>query len=381
MQSVLTLLGATVFSYLLNHILLKFSRNFGVGSRKSQNLVRWASTSKPTTGGISFYITFLVATIFLLITQPDLLTSANRFLALFLSATLAFLIGFADDAYGTEPALKFAGQVLCGVILIAFDIHIHFFDIWALDALLTVFWVVGIMNSVNMLDNMDAVTATIALSIIAVSLSMVIITEGINNLFFILVAIAGAFIGFLFLNWRPAKIYMGDTGSMFIGMVLAFTGILFFWNIETTPDNISYVRRLLIPVLVFIAPIMDTSFVTVARLARGSSPFVGGKDHLTHHLVHIGIPQSLVPVALGLVTVISGSLALFAFMMIPEWSPLYSFLMVIYPVCLVGFFVMLYLRGKRIGQIKDLLAERERIRSERSLSHQEAEVAMSMVTE
>ncbi|MFK7969554.1 MAG: MraY family glycosyltransferase [Bacteroidia bacterium] len=359
MQSAAILLGATGFSYLLNTILLRFSRNFGVKSRQEQSIVRWASTAKPTTGGISFFITFLFGAILLLALHPELLGSSSRFLALFFAATLAFFIGFADDAYSTNPMLKFAGQVLCGIILLAFDVRIHFFEITVLDSLLTIFWVVGLMNSLNMLDNMDAVTATVSLSIIITTLAMAVIDEGATNMFYILIAVAGSFVGFLFLNWKPASLYMGDTGSMFIGLFLAFVGIEYFWNIETSPDNISYVRRMLIPIMVFIVPIMDTSFVTYARLSRGSSPFVGGKDHLTHHLVHVGIPESLIPVSLGLVSIVSGGLAMYVFGLIPEWSPVYSALFLAYPLLLVGVFFLLYKRGERIGKIKDRLKERE----------------------
>jgi len=368
-------LGAVGFSYMLNKILLRFSKNFGVDSRQSQNVIRWASTSKPTTGGFSFYLTFLVGSLALVLLRPEGLEVTNRFLALFLSGTLAFLIGFADDAYGTHPRAKFLGQVACGVILLAFGIHIDFFslinpDLAIIDYLLTLLWVVGMMNSLNMLDNMDGVTATIATTIALSSLNMIISVEGLGLMFYVLVAIIGGFVGFLFWNWRPAKVYMGDTGSMFIGMVVAFFGIIYFWNVKATPDNISHLRMGLIPLMVFIVPIMDTTFVTVARLARGSSPFVGGKDHLTHNLARLGVPEMLVPVTLGIVSVISGGLAFYAYKLIPEWQDFYSPLFAIYPVVLFGLFTYLYIKGTRIGKVRELLAQREEAREARQARQQ-----------
>lgn len=365
MESILILAGAIGFSYLLNEILLKFSRNFGVDSRQSQNIVRWSSTRKPTTGGISFYITFLLGTILLLIINPELATGKSRYLGLFISATMAFLVGFADDAYGTHPLLKFLGQILCGVVLITFGIWIEFFTLWSpelwfLDWALTVFWVVGIMNSLNMLDNMDAVTTTIALTILIISMAMLIATSGLNNLFFTLIAISGSFAGFLFMNWRPARIYMGDTGSMFIGLVLAFAGIVFFWNVDASPDNVSHIRKALIPLLVFLVPIMDTSFVTFARLSRGSSPFVGGKDHLTHQLVRVGVPEPMVPVLLGGVSLLSGGMALLAWRLVPDWEARYSLLFTLYPLVAIGIFLYVYLKGTRIAKIKERLAREEK---------------------
>jgi UDP-GlcNAc:undecaprenyl-phosphate/decaprenyl-phosphate GlcNAc-1-phosphate transferase len=370
MQGTLILLGAIGFSYMLNKILLRFSKNFGVDSRQSQNVIRWASTSKPTTGGFSFYLTFLVGSLALVLLRPEGMEVTNRFLALFLSGTLAFLIGFADDAYGTHPRAKFLGQMACGVILLAFGIHIEFFSLMnanliIVDYLLTLLWVVGMMNSLNMLDNMDGVTATIATTIALSSLNMIISVEGLGLMFYVLVAIIGGFVGFLFWNWRPAKVYMGDTGSMFIGMVVAFFGIIYFWNIKATPDNISHLRIGLIPMMALIVPIMDTTFVTVARLARGSSPFVGGKDHLTHNLARLGVPEMLVPVTLGIVSVISGGLAFYAYKLIPEWQDFYGPLFALYPVALFGLFTYLYIKGTRIGKMRELLAQREEAREAR----------------
>ena len=376
MKSVLFLLGAVGFSYMLNKILLRFSTNFGVRSRQGQeNLVRWSSTSKPTIGGISFYMTFLVGTITLLFLRPFSVMSSEMLMALFLSGTMAFMVGFADDAYGTHPGLKFLGQLACGVILIAFGIHINFFtlwspSLWALDYFLTVFWVVGLMNSLNMLDNMDAVTTTIATTIVVITLGMIILQQGLNNTFYVLLAIVGGFLGFLFWNWKPSKIYMGDTGSMFIGLVLAFMGIIYFWNIKASPDNISHIRKSLIPLMVFVVPIMDTSFVTIARISRGSSPFVGGRDHLTHQLVHVGIPEQFVPVTLGIVSLVSGMLAIFVYRLIPEWSSFYGLIFAVYPIALFGLFTYLYKKGVAIARMKELMAERERLRLEREKAQQ-----------
>jgi UDP-GlcNAc:undecaprenyl-phosphate/decaprenyl-phosphate GlcNAc-1-phosphate transferase len=370
MQSVLFLLGTIGFSYALNKILLRHSRNFGVDSRQAQtNLVRWASTSKPTTGGISFYITFLFGTMILLLLRPEL-AGRSPYLALFLSASLAFMIGFADDAYGTHPSLKFLGQLSCAGILIFFGLSIEFFvlwspNLWLLDWVLTVLWVVGIMNSLNMLDNMDGVTTTIATTLIVVTLAMVVSREGLSNMFYILIAIGGGFLGFLFWNWKPAKIYMGDTGSMFIGMVLAYGGIVYFWNSPATPDNISHIRSGLLPLLVFLVPIMDTTFVTIARLSRGRSPFVGGKDHLTHNLVRVGVAEEMVPVTLGIVSVVSGLLGLYLYRLTPEWQGVYAMLFFLYPVVVVSLFATLYYRGTRIGKMKEVQAERERLHLER----------------
>lgn len=352
--------------------MLKYTRDFGVKSRQTQpNMIRWAG-AKPTVGGISFYITFLVFMLLLALVYPSSVGGGKN-LALLLSSTLAFLIGFADDTYNISPRLKFMGQVSCALILEGFGIRIEYFNLWFLDIPLTILWVVGIMNSVNMLDNMDAVTTSVATTIVVTSLIMITMVEGITPLFLILTAIAGGFVGFLFWNWSPARIYMGDTGSLFVGMVLAFVGIVFFWNIKPDPDNVSHIRQGIIPVLTFMVPILDTSFVTIARIRRGVSPFQGGKDHTTHHLAHLGIPVPMVPVVLGTISLVSGAMALVIFRLIPEWRTVYTLLFILYPASLFGIFIFLYNRGGRIGKMKDLTMQREKARQQRLTQQQEGE--------
>ena len=361
MNSVIVFLGGLAFAYILNGFFLRYIRNFGIASRQGQGLVRWASMSKPTIGGISFYITFLAGFALLSIIFPYHMMYTPTFLAFFLSMSFAFTIGLADDAFGMQPLHKFLGQILCAVILLSFGVKIRFFtlyspDLWWLDYGLTTFWVVGLMNSLNMLDNMDGVTATVALSILITTLMMVANVEGLSIFFFLLIVIAGSLIAFLFFNWNPSRIYMGDTGSMFIGLLLAFVGIQYFWNLKTTPDNVSFLRNLLIPVMVFIVPLTDTILATFSRIFRGVRPTQGGKDHLTHHLVHVGVPEALIPLALGSVSLLSGTLTLVACKLIPEWDPLYSALFVIHPIALFSIFMYLYRKGGRIGKMKDSIA-------------------------
>lgn len=366
-MSIIIFILTVFFSYSLNEILHRLTNNFGVASRQVNTGVRWGSTSKPTTGGIAFYITFLLGTVILLLLNPSMLTlsTANSYLALFLSATLAFLIGLADDAYNIRPFMKFIGQIICGLIFIGFGIQIRYFDVQILDWGLTIFWVIAMMNSLNMLDNMDAVTTTVSLCIVVITLTMSVFVGCPPTLYYILVIIAGSFVGFLYLNWRPSKVYMGDTGSMFVGLVLAFVGIHFFWNIRTAPDNVDFVRKGLIPFMIYLVPILDTSFVTVARLSRGVSPFQGGRDHTTHNLVHVGVPENLVPVVLGVLSLVSGGMGLFAHKLIPNWTLWHTVIFTLYPVLVFSVFIYLYRKGTRIGKMKEFAAQREKMRLQR----------------
>jgi UDP-GlcNAc:undecaprenyl-phosphate/decaprenyl-phosphate GlcNAc-1-phosphate transferase len=168
-------LCAFAFSLVLNVILLRFSRNLGMhGQSKEEGVIRWASTSKPTIGGISFFLCFILSALVFFMMQVPQVEFTREFIGLLISVTLGFFIGLQDDAYDTKPLLKFLGQVSCGVVMIGFGVHIQLFHIPAIDYVITLFWVVGIMNSINLLDNMDAVTGTVS-AMILLSVSMLII--------------------------------------------------------------------------------------------------------------------------------------------------------------------------------------------------------------
>ncbi len=342
------------FSYLLNLLMYKYSRNIST-QYKNENIVRWASTTKPTVGGFSFFFTFALAAIVFFVTQDVQLIDHKDFLVTCGVVLLGFLIGLHDDAYETKPLIKFLGQVACGGILIGFGLGINLFGFWPVDHFLTLLWVVGIMNSINLLDNMDGVTGTVSLTIITVTVGRILIFGGsteVNPYLFTLLAGAGSLIGFLMLNLKPAKIYMGDTGSQFLGALLAVIGIKFFWNFEIDGRGVAWSVRAIVPILLFLVPIMDTTFVTVARILRKQSPFVGGKDHLTHHMTYVGVQDRWVPFVLGLLSLASGFLAVFGLRDLLSWSYWQTALFVAYIAASFIIFFRLYKKGERIGLAK-----------------------------
>jgi UDP-GlcNAc:undecaprenyl-phosphate/decaprenyl-phosphate GlcNAc-1-phosphate transferase len=236
---------------------------------------------------------------------------------------------------------------------------INLFDFWPVDHFLTIFWVVGIMNSINLLDNMDGVTGTISLTIVVATIMRIVLLDGnpaMNPYLFTLLASTGGFIGFLALNLKPSKIYMGDTGSQFLGALLAVIGIKFFWNFEIDGRGIYWHTRAIVPVMLFLVPIMDTTFVTVARIMRGQSPFVGGKDHLTHHMTYLGVSDKYVPFVLGLVSLGSGMLAVFGLRYLLTWSAWQTAIFIGYIVISFLLFFRLYKKGERIGLAKKRFA-------------------------
>ena len=296
---------AVLFSFLINGLFLKFTRTLGVKDQE-ESMVRWSATSKPAVGGISFYILFLfsIACYSILFEAVTLDEENNivRFVGVMAACSLGFVVGLADDAYNTKPFLKFFAQLSSAVILIATGTSINISGYPMFDYPLTILWVVGLMNSINMLDNMDGITTSVSIAVITAVLYMLVVNGETLNIYFItLLGVLSALLGFMYYNWNPSKMYMGDTGSQFLGVFLAAIGILYLWNYGAEPNFRIQTKQFIVALLVFIVPIIDTTTVTINRLLKGQSPFVGGRDHTTHHLSYLGLTDRQVALSfLGL---------------------------------------------------------------------------------
>jgi UDP-GlcNAc:undecaprenyl-phosphate GlcNAc-1-phosphate transferase len=330
--------AALVFSLLINSLFMRFARNLGI-REKDQMLVRWSSSSKPAFGGIGFFIVFLTCFTLHGVLFPSEGAGALRpeLLGLLAATALGFLMGLADDAYNTRPLLKFLVQLACGTILIASGTCIDLFESRWLNIALTLFWVVGMMNSINMLDNMDAIATVASIAILAAGIMAMIATGFQDPAFMVLLVGSMASLGgFLFFNWNPSRMFMGDTGSQFLGVLIAFVGIRFFWNAQGPTGAWEPGRQVLAPIIVFLLPIADTTVVSINRMLRGKSPFVGGRDHTTHHLSYLGLSDGQVAltfIGLGLVNTF---LAYVMFRFIEVWETLHTVIFVSYALLVFG---------------------------------------------
>lgn len=276
---------------LSNIILLRFSRSLGIRN-KNDVIVRWSNESKPSLGGVSFFVVFVFAAIaysMLFSDDPNIFQN-KKYAGLFAAGSLAFLMGLADDAYNTRPLIKLSIQILCGVTFVLSGTSIDFFHEGLADAILTVLWVVIIMNSLNMLDNMDGIAGTTVFFILVAALTANWIIFGFNtNIWSVmLITVIGSIIGFLTMNVHPSKLFMGDAGSQLIGAFVAFFGIEFFWNIGSNTETPAWLSACA-TLVAFTPAAADTLTVVINRLRRGQSPMIGGKDHTTHHLVYSGM--------------------------------------------------------------------------------------------
>ncbi len=334
---------ALVFSLLVNSLFMRFARTLGI--RESERmLVRWSSTSKPAFGGIGFYILFLASFTLHGVIFPGQGQNTLRpdLFGLLLATSLGFLMGLADDAYNTRPLLKFLVQLACGAILVASGTRIELFSTAEANVAITLLWVVGMMNSINMLDNMDGITTTVSIAILSAGLLALWVVGPIEPVFVVLIiGVMGALCGFLFFNWHPSRMYMGDTGSQFLGVFLAFVGIRFFWNTPSLEGHLEPARQIVTTLMVFLLPIVDTTIVSINRILRGSSPFVGGRDHTTHHLGYAGLSDGQVALTFMGLSFLHVFLAFVMFRFIPVWGNIHTIIFVSYAIVLFGTFFSL----------------------------------------
>ena len=198
-------------------------------------------------------------------------------------------MGLADDAYDTKPIFKLFIQISCGLFLVLSGTTIDLFHHMLIDSFITIIWVIILMNSLNMLDNMDGITATTVLFALLSCLVSAMLVGDSSQMYwtYIVVAVIGSILGFLRYNINPSKMFMGDAGSQFIGLFVAFFTIKFLWNLGAITQTHSWVSLIL--ALTALTPAAaDTLTVVINRLKAGKSPMVGGKDHTTHHLVYAG---------------------------------------------------------------------------------------------
>jgi len=254
----------------------------------------------PLLGGLAIYAAFLVTLI--LFGEKFNLT---QLVSIFLGATLVSFMGLWDDRRSLPVWVKLLGQILGAGILLIAGVSITLFSLPILNALATILWVVGITNAMNLLDNMDGLSAGIA----AIASGFFLLLAAGSGQYLVgglAAALLGACIGFLIYNLNPAQIFMGDSGSLFIGFVLAALSIKLRF-----PDNVTSVTWM-IPVLVLGLPIFDTALVIISRLRCGVNPFTTpGKDHISHRLVARGFTRREAVLTLYLVSGFLGGSALF----------------------------------------------------------------------
>jgi UDP-GlcNAc:undecaprenyl-phosphate GlcNAc-1-phosphate transferase len=263
----------------------------------------------PYLGGVAIAIG-ITATSFGALLYSDFSTETfNKALSVLLPAILISAMGLYDDLKGLEPWPRLMAQTITGVAVAIYLIQNNTlgqaFSNQALNYAVTIIWIVGICNSINFFDNLDG-GASGTVAVISIFLFAIAFNQGQSLVSALAVVTAGATLGFLIWNKVPAKIYMGDAGALFLGIIIAVL------TIRLDPEVGPQSRALAIPLLLMAVPILDTTTVVISRLSRGISPFTGGRDHLSHRLMRKGLGRKATAYVLWAMAAAFGSVAFFA---------------------------------------------------------------------
>jgi UDP-GlcNAc:undecaprenyl-phosphate GlcNAc-1-phosphate transferase len=247
---------------------------------------------KPLVGGLGMILAFAMSCI--------LYVPLSGMRGFFAGVVLLFIIGFLDDFKELGHRWKFVGQVTAALLMMSFsDVYLSNFGnllyfgdihIGLLALPLTVFSIVGLTNAINMIDGLDGLAGGISL-VAFIAFAILSYMGEQWNFFFISLALGGAALGFLRYNWRPAKIFMGDSGSLFLGFALVYLSIVM------TQGAASSVRPIA-PLLILAVPITDTITLMIKRIMVGKSPFHADSYHLHHILIRMGLSKRMAVVSI-----------------------------------------------------------------------------------
>lgn len=263
----------------------------------------------PYLGGVAIAIGITVASFAALLYSDFSTETFGKALSVLLPAILISAMGLYDDLKGLQPWPRLVAQTIAGIAvaiyLIQNDTLGQAFSNQAINYLVTIIWVVGICNSINFFDNLDG-GASGTVAVISIFLFAIAFDHGQSLVSALAVVTAGATLGFLIWNKVPAKIYMGDAGALFLGIII---GVL---TIRLDPEVGPQSRALAVPLLLMAVPILDTTTVVISRLSRGISPFTGGLDHLSHRLMRKGLGRKTTAYVLWAMAAVFGLVAFFA---------------------------------------------------------------------
>ncbi|MCY7348572.1 MAG: hypothetical protein LH614_20475 [Pyrinomonadaceae bacterium] len=289
----MSLATAALLTYLVREITHKF------GFVAKPKLDRWHKRPTAMFGGVAIFL----ATVSIYVA---FVPKTSQSLVIMAGSSVLFIVGLIDDILHIKPYQKLVGQIIGVAMIVGYGLVLPWTNVDVLNIAITAFWLIGITNAINLLDNMDGLSAGIA-AIAAISLAIGFGASGqFYELLFLSVFI-GALIGFLIFNFNPASIFMGDCGSMFVGFLLASSVLM----TEVGGRSRGIVPILAVPALILFVPIFDTTFVTLLRKLWGRKASQGGRDHTSHRLVALGLSERKAVLLLYGLALFGGLLSLF----------------------------------------------------------------------
>src|SRR5690349_4039269 len=295
-RTLLAVAASFCLALILTPLVRAFARRFGFVAVPKTD--RWYKKPTAMLGGVAIWLSvvFISSTFSLQIVYGKQILLASTFL---------FLVGLVDDLLHIKPYQKLIGQILGSAFVVYYGLSLPWTGSVLVNMALAIFWLIGITNAINLLDNMDGLASGIAI-IAAGFLALSFVNTGQYTEALILVVFACGLLGFLVYNSNPASIFMGDCGSMFVGFFLASSALI---NLSGGRSR-SLVPVLAVPILILFIPIFDTTFVTVLRKLSGRAASQGGRDHTSHRLVALGMSERNAVFMLYGLAALSGVLAI-----------------------------------------------------------------------
>ncbi|MGI8787913.1 MAG: hypothetical protein ACR2HG_09155 [Pyrinomonadaceae bacterium] len=317
-----------VLAAALTYVVREAAHRFGFVAKPK--IDRWHKRPTAMLGGVAiFAATVSIYLLFVPKTAESLVVLAG--------STILFFVGLVDDILHVKPYQKLIGQFIGAGVVIGYGLVLPWTDSQILNIAITGFWLVGISNAINLLDNMDGLSAGIA-AIAAFSLAIGFGASGQSVELLFLSTFIGALIGFLVFNFNPASIFMGDCGSLFVGFLLASSVLL----TNSGGRSRGIVSILAVPALVLFVPIFDTTFVTVLRKIWGRKASQGGRDHTSHRLVALGLSERDAVLLLYGLALAAGLISLF----VRELEPTQSIAIILF------FIIILTIVGVYLSKVK-----------------------------
>ena len=276
-RTLLAVAASFCLALILTPLVRAFARRFGFVA--VPKIDRWHKKPTAMLGGVAIWFSVVIVSV----TFSLHITYGKEIL---LASTFLFLVGLIDDLIHIKPYQKLIGQVLGSAFVVYYGLTLPWTSSILVNMALAIFWLIGITNAINLLDNMDGLASGIAI-IAAGFLSLSFVNSGQYTEALILLIFAGGLLGFLVYNSNPASVFMGDCGSMFVGFFLASSALI---NLSGGRSR-SLLPVLVVPILVLFIPIFDTTFVTVLRKLSGRAASQGGRDHTSHRLVALGMSE------------------------------------------------------------------------------------------
>ena len=323
-----------ILSWVLTPYVKKLA--FRIGAVDKPNARKVHHTIMARLGGLAIYLGFMAGAITCMQLTRDVV-------GILVGGTIITCIGIADDIFQLTAKAKLLGQIVAALVLVGFGVRIEwlnnpfggYFYLDYLSIPFTVFWVVSFTNVVNLMDGLDGLAAGVS-AIAAVTIILVALQQGLYPVAVITAALAGATLGFVRYNFNPATIFMGDTGSLFLGYMLAAISI---YGAVKSAATIA----LIVPAIALGLPIMDTAFAIARRYLNGKPIFQPDKGHIHHRLLAMGFTQRQAVIFMYL---ISAGLCLSA-VLLTEVEGIYAI------IILVVILAAIFIGAKKIGILKE----------------------------